>query len=155
MVKEQATVTGLDGNWALIQMQRQSACSHCELSNGCGTGVIGRLLGLRSKPVKIKNEYQLKPGDSVILGLPEEALLKASLLIYGLPLLGLIVGGMLAFWITGKSDLYAFVFASAGFVTGFQISARLARKQYSNQFSPQILQVRSEPIIQLNSLRIN
>ena len=145
MVKEKAKVTGLDGNWALVQMQRQSACSHCELSNGCGTGAIGRLLGHRRKPVKIKNEDQLKPGDSVVLGLPEGAFLKASLLIYGLPLLGLMVGGMLALWITGESELFAFVFAAAGFVTGLQISALLARRQYSNQFSPRILQVRGEP----------
>jgi len=145
MVKEQATVTGVDGNWALVQMQRQSACSHCELSSGCGTGVIGRLLGHRRKPVTIKNEYQLKPGDSVMLGLPEGAFLKASLLIYGLPLLGLMVGGMLASWITGESELFTFVFASAGFVTGLKISAILARRQYSSRFSPRILKVRGEP----------
>ncbi len=145
MVKEQAKVTGLDGNWALVQMQRQSACSHCEVSNGCGTGAIGRLLGHRRKPVKIKNEYQLKPGDNVVLGLPEGAFLKASLLIYGLPLLGLIGGGMLALWITHESELFAIFFAAAGFVTGLQISAQLARKHYSSQFSPKILQVRGEP----------
>jgi len=145
MVKEQAKVTGLDGNWALVQMQRQSACSHCELSNGCGTGAIGRLLGHRRKPVKIKNEHRLKPGDNVVLGLPEEALLKASLLIYGLPLLGLIGGGLLALWIIGESELFAFIFAAAGFATGLQMSARLARKNFSNQFSPKILQVRGEP----------
>jgi len=145
MIKEQAKVTGLDGHWALVQMQRQSACSHCELSNGCGTGAIGRLLGHRRKPVKIKNEHQLKPGDSVVLGLPEGAFLKASLLIYGLPLLGLIAGGMLALGITGESELYAFFLAAAGFVAGLHTSARLARKHYSNQFSPKILQVRGEP----------
>jgi len=146
MVKEQATVTGLDGNWALVQMQRQSACSHCDLSNGCGTGAIGRLLGHRRKPVMIKNEHRLRPGDSVMLGLPEGAFLMASLLIYGLPLLGLIVGGMLASWIIGESELFAFVFASAGFVIGLQISAQFARKQYSNHISAKILQVRGEPI---------
>ncbi len=145
MVKELGRVTGLVGNWALVEMQRQSTCSHCELSNGCGTGAVGRLLGHRRKPVMIKNEHHLRPGDSIILGLPEGAFLKASLLIYGLPLLGLIVGGMLALWITGESELFAFVFAAAGFVTGLQISALLARRQYSNQFSPRVLQVRGEP----------
>jgi sigma-E factor negative regulatory protein RseC len=145
MIEEQAIVTGLDGNWAMVKMQRQSACSSCELSSGCGTGAIGRLLGHRSKPVMIKNEHQLKQGDSVVLGLPEDALLKASLLIYGLPLLGLIAGGILAGLSIGESELAVFVFAATGFVTGLQVSARLASKRYSNQFSPKILRIRDEP----------
>ena len=145
MIEEQAIVTGLDGNWAMVKMQRQSACSSCELSSGCGTGAIGRLLGHRSKPVMIKNQYQLKQGDSVVLGLPDDAFLKASLLIYGLPLLGLMVGGMLANLSFGESELLVIIFAAAGLVTGLQVSARLANKRYSNQFSPKILRVRGEP----------
>ena len=145
MIKEQATVTGIDGNWAVIQMQRQSVCSHCELNSGCGMGAIGRLLGHRSKPVMIKNEHKLKAGDSVVLGLPDRAFLKASLLIYGLPLLGLMASGLLARWIIGESELFVIVFALVGFVAGLQISAKIARNQYSNQFSPQILEVRGEP----------
>jgi sigma-E factor negative regulatory protein RseC len=146
MVKEQATVTSLNGDWAQIQMQRQTTCSHCELSNGCGMGAIGRLLGHRSKPVMIRNDHQLKPGDNVLLGLPEKAFLKASLLIYGLPLLGLIGGGILAASIVGESDLVVFLFAAAGFTVGLKFSAHLASKQYLNQFSPRILRVRNERI---------
>jgi sigma-E factor negative regulatory protein RseC len=145
MIKEQATVTGIEGNWAVIQMQRASVCSHCELNSGCGMGAIGRLLGHRSKPVMIVNEHQLKAGDSVILGLPERAFLKASLLIYGLPLLGLMVGGLLASWVIGKSELFVIAFALVGFVAGLQISAKIARNQHSSQFSPKVLEVRSEP----------
>jgi len=52
---------------------------------------------------------------------------------------------MLASWITGESELFTFVFASAGFVTGLKISAILARRQYSSRFSPRILKVRGEP----------
>jgi len=145
MIEEQATVTGIDGHWAMVRMQRQSACNSCELSSGCGTGAIGRLLGHRSKPVMIKNQHQLKQGDTVVLGLPDDALLKASLLIYGLPLLGLMVGGMVASLIIGESELLVVVFAMVGLVTGLQVSARLASRRYSNQFSPKVLRVRGEP----------
>lgn len=145
MIKEQATVTGIDGNWAVIQMQRASVCSHCELNSGCGMGAIGRLLGHRSKPVMIVNEHQLKAGDRVILGLPERAFLKASLLIYGFPLLGLMVSGLLARWVIGEAEIFVITFALAGFVAGLRISAKIARNQYSNQFSPRVLEVRGEP----------
>ena len=38
----------------------------------------------------------LKVGDRVVVGLPEQALLQATLTIYGLPLFGLLLGAMLA-----------------------------------------------------------
>ncbi len=145
MIKEQATVTGIEGSWALIQMQRASVCSHCELNSGCGMGAIGRLLGRRSKPVMIANEHQLKAGDEITLGLPEGAFLKASLLIYGLPLLALMVGGLLASWIIGESELFVFGFALVGFIAGLHISAKIAHNQSSDQFSPKVLEVRGEP----------
>ncbi|MFV2031199.1 MAG: SoxR reducing system RseC family protein [Gammaproteobacteria bacterium] len=145
MIKEQATVTGLDGNMAVVEMQRQGICGHCELNKGCGTGAIGRLLGHRSKPLMIENHHALKPGDSLTLGLSDKFFLQASLLIYGLPLLGLIIGGLLAQSILGLSEILVFVFAATGFMAGFRYSARIAGNRYLHRFHPKILEVRGEP----------
>lgn len=145
MIEEQAIVTGLDGDRAMIQMQRHSACSHCELNSGCGTGAIGRLLGHRSKPLTIRNKHNLKTGDSVVLGMPDEAFLKASLLIYGLPLAGLIGGGLVAEWTFSASELYVFIFAVAGFIVGLTFSGLIAKSRFSQQFDPKILEAGSEP----------
>ena len=145
MIKEQAIVTGLDGNLASIQMQRNSACSHCELNSGCGTGTIGRLLGYRSKPLTIKNNYCLKPGDKVILGMSDHAFLKANLLIYGLPLIGLIGGGLVAQWIFPGAELTGLMFATAGFVAGLSSSGLIANKSTSHLFDAKVLEVDGEP----------
>ncbi len=146
MIEEQAIVSKLDGDLAIIRMQRQSACSHCELNKGCGTGAIGRLLGHRSKPLAIRNDYNLKAGDRVLLGLPDRAFLKASLLIYGLPLVALIGGGLLAQWAFTESELSVFILSTAGFIAGLWFSGQIAKNHYSQQFNPQILEVGSEPI---------
>ncbi len=146
MIEEQAIVSGLDGDLAIIRMQRQSACSHCELNKGCGTGAIGRLLGHRSKPLAIRNDYDLKAGDRVLLGLPDRAFLNASLLIYGLPLVALIGGGLLAQWAFTGSELSVLIFSTAGFIAGLWFSGQIAKNHYSQQFNPQILEVGSEPI---------
>ena len=144
MIEEQAIVTGLDGDLAMIQMQRQSTCSHCELNSGCGTGAIGRLLGHHSKPLTIRNRYDLRPGDRILLGMPEKAFLKANFLIYGLPLVGLIGAGLLADWAFASSELMVFSCSIAGFVTGLIISDLVANNQLSQQFDPQILRVDGE-----------
>ncbi|MFT5656954.1 MAG: sigma-E factor negative regulatory protein RseC [Gammaproteobacteria bacterium] len=145
MIKEKATVVSFSGNHAEIQMHRQSACSHCELSSGCGTGAIGRLLGKRSKPVAIETEQNLKPGDQVELGLPEQAFLKASLLIYGLPLLGLFAGSMLAEFVFPGSEPMVFVLALTGLLSGLAVSAIIAKNKYARQFNPEILIINTEP----------
>lgn len=145
MIKERATVVSLSGNRAEVQMQRQSACSHCEMSHGCGTGAIGRLLGKRSKPVNIEVDQDMKAGDSVELGLPDKAFLKASLLIYGLPILGLFIGAMVAEAVFTDAEFMVFVFAMAGLISGLAISARIAKIKFAAQFNPKILSVISEP----------
>lgn len=145
MIKEQATIVSLSGNRAEVQMDRQSACSHCEMSHGCGTGAIGRLLGKRSKPVNIEIEQDLKPGDLVELGLPDKAFLKASLLIYGLPLLGLFIGSILAETLFSDSEFMVFIFAIAGLISGLAVSGTIARIKFAGQFNPKILAVISEP----------
>lgn len=145
MIRETAIVTRLEGSQAVIDIQRQSVCGHCELNNGCGTGAIGRLLGHRSKSLKITNDKGLKPGDQVILGMQERAYLNASLVIYGLPLMGLISGGLLSQWVFGESDVNAFIGASAGMTLCLIFSNLIAKYRFSRQFNPTILQIIAEP----------
>jgi len=145
MIEEKAIVTGVVGDLAIIQMQRQSTCSHCELSKGCGTGALGRLLGRRNKPLTISNKFNLKPGDRVVLGMPGKAILKASLLIYGLPLLGMMAGGLLAQWLIGKSETVTIILATTGFAAGLAYSAYIARSRFLGQFNPVILESNGEP----------
>ena len=145
MIKEKAIVTRREGNQVVIEMQRQSVCGHCELNNGCGTGAIGRLLGHRNKPLKITSKMDLKPGDQVILGIQDRAYLNASLIIYGLPLLGLISGGLLSQWIFGESDFNAFAGAAIGLTLCLIFSNQISRYRFSQQFNPEILQVIAEP----------
>lgn len=145
MIEEKAVVTGVVGNLAMIEVQRKSTCSHCELSRGCGTGAIGRLLGHRNKPLTISNKYDLKPGDRVLLGMPDKAFLKASLLIYGMPLLGMMAGGLLAQWLFGSSEMVTIILATTGFAAGLAFSANIAKRRFLPQFNPVILESNGEP----------
>jgi sigma-E factor negative regulatory protein RseC len=145
MIEEKAIVTGVVDDLAMIQMQRQSACSHCELSRGCGTGALGRLLGHRSRPLTISNKYSFKTGDRLVIGMPDKAFLNASLLIYGLPLLGMMAGGLLAQWLFGKSEMVTIILAISGFACALAYLAYIARGRFSRQFNPVILKYNGEP----------
>ena len=125
MITETAIVTRRDGRLVELELQRNSTCGQCELSKGCGTGAIGRLLGHRSKPILIETDHQLEPGDRLELGLSESALVKASLTIYGLPLLGMVCAGLLA-TLFAASEMIVALAACAGFFAGYKFATFLA-----------------------------
>ena len=144
MITEQAIVTRCNGKQVELELQRGSACAGCELSQGCGTGALGRLLGKRSKPLVIETEHDLKPGDRLQLGLSETALVKASLIVYGLPLLGMIVAGLLAEFAAVSEALIALA-AVIGFIVGFKLAAYLSRSLEHDRLTPYIVKIRVNP----------
>ncbi len=144
MVTESAVVTRRDGKLVELELQRNSTCGQCELSKGCGTGALGRLLGRRSKPIVIETDHDLKPGDSLQLGLSESVLVKASLTIYGLPLLGMMCAGLLATLVTSSEALVAGI-ALAGFYAGFKIANYVTSALEVEKFAPYIIDIHVNP----------
>lgn len=141
MLTETALVTRRDGNRVELELQRSSACDHCELNQGCGTGALGRLLGRRSRPLAIETDKDCKPGDRVLLELPESALVRASLLIYGLPLLGLLLGGLLAALLAVPEWLVVGI-AVFGLFAGFKLAVRATRRLEQGGQAPYIRDIR-------------
>jgi sigma-E factor negative regulatory protein RseC len=150
MITEQAIVTHCHGKQVELELQRGSACAECELSQGCGTGALGRLLGKRSKPLVIETDHILKPGDRLQLGLSESALVKASLIVYGLPLLGMLVAGLLAGFAAVSEALIALA-AAVGFIAGFKFAAYLSQTLEHDRLTPYIVEIRVNPGPELES----
>lgn len=144
MITEKAVVTACRDGCVEVSLQRASACGGCEMSQGCGTGALGRLLGKRSRPLLIETEQDLRPGDRLLLGLSERALVKASLIVYGLPLLGMIGAGLLAA-LLGLAEPWIVLLALAGFFAGFRIGARLGRGLEDGPLTPYIIEVDVNP----------
>lgn len=95
MIEQQGTVQALEGELAVVAVARQSACGSCSAKTGCGTSLIGSLFPQREQRLRLPNTVQAEPGDRVVIGLPEAGLQRASLMLYGLPLAGLIGGAAL------------------------------------------------------------
>ena len=144
MLTEPARVVSRDGRRVEVELQRGSACSHCELSEGCGTGAIGRLLGHRRRSLVIETDTACKPGDEVLLSLPEAALVRASLMLYGLPLLGLLAGGSLAIALS-SAEWLVICGAALGLFAGFRLAARGTQKLEQRGFAPHISDIRVNP----------
>jgi len=144
MLTEAAIVTRREDKRVELELQRGSACGSCEMSQGCGTGALGRLLGRRSRALFIETEQELQPGDEVMLALSESALVRASLTLYGLPLLAMVLAGLLAASVSAAEWLVA-IAAIAGFYAGYRFAAYLTNKLEDGQLTPYIMDIRVNP----------
>lgn len=93
MIEESGRVVAIDGNDAWVETSRRSSCGSCE-AKGCGTGTLSQILGRKTQRLRVKNPIGAVPGDQVILGIRESALIKGSLAVYLVPLLALLGGGL-------------------------------------------------------------
>ena len=146
MITERAIVRRADGTQVELELERDSSCGGCELRDGCGVGALGRLLGRRRKSLRVDTTRRLAPGDRVLLALPERALVRLSLLLYGLPLVGLLGGALLpALLWPGAPDAVAVVGGAAGFCVGAKIASRRAEGLPRGGLLPEIVDIEVNP----------
>ncbi len=139
MIEEQGRVSEIHGEKAIVEIQRQSVCHSCDMNRGCGTGSLGRLMGFRQRSFVIDNDLNLKPGDPVVLGMTGTAFVKAGLLVYLLPLFGLLLGASLVTIWFAENDLAQVIAGAGGLLLGFRVSARLAATTMSRSLQPRIV----------------
>ena len=120
---------GEGGIW--VEAVQRSACNSCNARSGCGQHSMSKL----GRPMRlwVNTEQKLQPGQQVVLSLPQGSLALSALVMYGLPLLGLI-GGAVAGQLTG-SDGWAGLAAIGGLGAGFMLARRLAER-YQSQWQP-------------------
>jgi len=146
MLEENARVVQVDAGDVWVETQRRSTCSGCAAANGCGTGLLSRVLGRRNPVMRVVagERDRLKPGDEVIIGIEESALLQASVAVYLVPLV-LMLGGALAGVYAREQGLVdgewlSILAAVSGFGIGLQWLGRYTRRvRRDPRFQPVIL----------------
>lgn len=149
MIEEPALVVACEDEYALVETQVQAACGSCQAGSGCGTSVLSSLFKRRYNQLRALNPIQAKPGQRVIIGLQEQALVLASLIVYLLPLvcmllfaIGLQVIAESRQWQGG--ELSSMLGALAGLVIGFFL-VRVFSRRHQRDRSYQAVILRKAP----------
>ncbi len=153
MIEEQVVVTSttLEGAW--VEGIQQSACGSCSAKAGCGQHAMSQLgkkvtLWLPfSDSADAQLNESLKVGQQIVVGLPEGAILKSTLVLYGVPLMALVIGAIVgnAFW----GELGSIMTAGLSMVLGFKLAGKIsARNKLSWQ--PQFLRNCSQTVIEFD-----
>ena len=117
-----ARVIRLEGGDAWVVSEAPASCGACG-GKGCGSSVFARLWHPKEPEYRVANPIGAAPGEEVVVGLPDGALLRAALLAYGAPL-ALILAGALAGQFT-----YGEPGALAGGLCGLLLAALFLRFQ--------------------------
>lgn len=108
---------GSGGPTAAITVQAPATCPRCAEGRGCGAGLFGRRSRYSRIDVPVPDGIELYPGDAVSLDLDERDLLRASMLVYGWPLAGSVLGSVVA-WFAGAGDSASALAALGGLAVG-------------------------------------
>lgn len=137
MIEQTATVVRTEGSLAWVEAERQSSCGQCAARKGCGTAVLANVLGRRAARMPALNPVAARPGEQVVIGLDESAMLRGAVVVYLLPLLALIGGAVLA---SPGGDGLAILGGVGGFLTGLWGLRRFQRRiEYNPRYRPVIL----------------
>lgn len=138
MIEEHGSVAASGPGYARVMTRRRASCARCSVAQGCGRAALAQWFGT-TIPVEVRDPLGVSPGERVIVGLDEQALLRASLAVYGVPLGAMLMLALAAELLIGN-ELLTVAAAAAGFAAGF-VQARLwaYRPDQARQLRPVIL----------------
>ncbi len=89
MLEETATVIAVEKDSLWVESQSRSSCSSCSSSH-CSSSAISQLFSLQHNRLRLNNSLDAQVGDQVVIGIPDELLVRASMWGYLLPLLAMV-----------------------------------------------------------------
>lgn len=149
MLEERARVICVEAGSVWVEADRQQGCAKCEAGEGCGGGMLTRLVKRGTSRLEVENKLpDIVPGEEVVIGLDERALLKSSIMTYLVPLLAMFTAALLAEWLLDASDLISAAMGLVGLSAGFVMLRYFSYRASSDQrYRPVVLR-RAKTVVQ-------
>ncbi|RGP54494.1 SoxR reducing system RseC family protein [Pseudomonas abyssi] len=140
MIEERGRVLSVEPGAVWVETVRSSTCGNCAAKAGCGQGLLQRLgSGAARGFVRALTDRQWQVGDEVIIGVPEDALVRGALWVYLMPLFALFVAALSA-QALGAGEPQVILAALAGLAFGFVLLRwRAVRASHDPLLTPQVL----------------
>lgn len=129
-------VKEVDKKYAIVQMERQEMCGECHACD--------HVTGKKSCILKCYKKIECQVDDTVELELAQPVFLKATYVMYGLPLVGFVLGISVGFGISrlcnlGSEDLYVLVGGIVGIGLALIGIRRAERRGKFKKYLPTII----------------
>ena len=148
MFTEVGQVIAEEGDMVWVQTQSKTGCSSCKVSTTCGSGIVNKAFSHKVFVTPLKNTINAHINDEVEVGIPEDFVLKASLVVYLLPLICLILALTISSYaLPNLTELGSIMSATIGLIVGFLGVAWFSRRKSARQeLQPVLLKIVKRPI---------
>ena len=102
MIDAKGTVTSVDGDYAIVEME-ETGCGRCHEEGGCGGHNLGKMLCRTPRVFRVLNPGKASVGDQITISIDEGAIGHTAILAYGLPLLSLFAGAFAGMSFAGEA----------------------------------------------------
>ncbi|MDI9246125.1 SoxR reducing system RseC family protein [Marinobacter sp. CHS3-4] len=140
MITEQGKVIAVTGDQVWVRTIRSSACESCSARSGCGQRVLASASNGRANQILVTNHLGAQVGDEVAVAIEESALLTASLLVYAVPLLLMVLGAVVGQQWLPAQDMGAIIGALAGLGGGFALARRIQSRP-GHRYEPTLIKI--------------
>jgi len=138
MVEESARVVKVEKDTVWVQAIAKSACGSCQAQKGCGHSLLAKV-GQKQIDLPVeRNGIHVQENDQVIIGVPEQAILRSSILMYGLPLLLMIVIALITSSI-GLEEKLSVLLSFVGLLAGFIWINRQTKNLNFSHWHPKLI----------------
>ncbi|WP_062269603.1 SoxR reducing system RseC family protein [Endozoicomonas arenosclerae] len=146
MIEEEGRVVAVEQGAVWVETIRKSTCSSCSARNGCGQNLLEKYRASKQQAyIRATSEWSIDEDDRVIIGIPESALMKASLLVYLMPLI-FMMGSLWLANAVGWNDLLTALSAMAGLAAGF-IPVRMLGHSTSDMCRVKVIKVLPRKVV--------
>lgn len=141
MIEQTGVVVAVQNDGVWLETEIKTTCSSCKASDGCPTSTIAKAFTPKSNHVFIQAPCLLTVGQQVKIGISETALLNASLRVYILPLMAMIMlASLLYAWLPHWHELVIFGLSCFAAVGGFWWASAYAKQpKHKAKFQPVFL----------------
>ncbi len=133
-MRQRAQVVRTEGSSAWVKI--------ADPSRGCGDckGCIRLTPAQKAEDqlYRVENPVRAAAGDWVILDQPTKELVRAVVVLYGLPLIGLLLGYAIAYWFL-QADAPAGLGALVGLIASVFVARPIARRAAAKAQHPQVV----------------
>lgn len=135
MIEESARVIEVNGTQLVLEAEIKTSCQSCSAKKGCGTSLLSEHVARKMTRFTITNTLNASVDDEIIVGLPEAAMLRGSLLVYLFPLLGMLGAALFADAALDTPMVARDLLIAASGLAGLGLSVLAVRQRYAGSDS--------------------
>jgi sigma-E factor negative regulatory protein RseC len=145
MIEQLGRVVAVDNKHVWVELHQDAHCGGCGVRDGCGQNLLQKMASGKLERMELRKTCEVNAGDWVTVGIDGAAVFNASLLVYGLPLVALVIGGASA-RLLGLSDVAVLFIALLGLAgAGLLVKTLSSRLACNPRYHPQLLRVSDAP----------